>query len=159
MTRLERKEVELQKLYEYRRIALGRNDLMWLQRNQAKIDALEKEIEECKSFESKRLSDALSEEDNDSKMEIFKLLLRVHLLADATYAATCEVRDAMKAKGIEDFKFRQKVKDLSDLAMSVSAIAFSSNNQLIEDVIVDDDKFVELCIKHADAHLKRKLKL
>lgn len=48
MTRLERKEAELKRLYEYKNAALRSNDLCWLTRNQEKIEALEKEVAEAK---------------------------------------------------------------------------------------------------------------
>ena len=44
MTRLERKEAELNKLYEYRAAALRSNDVMWMSKNRQKIDALEKRV-------------------------------------------------------------------------------------------------------------------
>lgn len=44
MTRLERKQEQLNKLYQYRAAALRNNDIMWLQMNQKRIDDLEKEI-------------------------------------------------------------------------------------------------------------------
>ena len=44
MTRFERKQAELEKLYEYKRAATVRNDLWALEKTMAKIDALEQEI-------------------------------------------------------------------------------------------------------------------
>lgn len=52
MTRLEQKEAELEKLYQYRAAALRKNDLVWLSLNGQRIDALEKEIIELRKNES-----------------------------------------------------------------------------------------------------------
>lgn len=48
MTRLERKESELNKLYEYRAAASRNNDVMWLLKTNKRIDTLEKEIIEMR---------------------------------------------------------------------------------------------------------------
>ena len=44
MTRLEQKEQALERLYQYRVAASKSNDVVWLAKVNARIDALEKEI-------------------------------------------------------------------------------------------------------------------
>lgn len=53
MTRLERKEAELAKLNEYKFAAMRKNDLVWLTKNQKKIEELEKEIAKMEKLSSK----------------------------------------------------------------------------------------------------------
>lgn len=159
MTRLERKEAELNKLYEYRAYALKQNNIVWLQLNQDKIDALEKEIIEMRKYEPRKLSEVLADRDESIKNNIYKSLLRISLLADAVNAATFQCREILKTYGLNDFSFRQKIDEMMKLSQNIASVPLACKSMLMEDFIVDNDKFVDMCIKHADAHLKRKLKL
>lgn len=159
MTRLERKEAELNKLYEYRRIALERNDIMWLSMNQAKLDALSKEAEEMKQYQTATVFKVLSDKDEMVKNGVYKALLRISLMADACNEACETAFSLLKQYGITDFSFRGKVKELCKLSQDIASVTIRTQNKTMEDFIVDNDTFVDMCMKHADAHLKRKLKL
>lgn len=159
MTRLERKQEELKKLYEYKRAAIAHNDLYWLSRNKEKIDRLEKEIEEMRQYEPRTLREVLADRDECVKNNIYKSLLRISLLADATNEAAELCRETLKKAGLYDFTFREKVKEMCKLSLEIASIPLGARGGLMEDMLVNNDKFVDMCIKHADAHLKRTLKL
>lgn len=159
MTRLERKQAELDKLYEYRAAAMRKNDFMWMQRNQAKIDALEKEIIEMRRNEHQTVFSVLSDKDECVKNGVYKALLTISLMADATNEACENASELMAKYGITSFGFKNKVKELKRLSQEIASVTLANPSKLMEDFIVNDDTFVDMCMKHANAHLKRKLKL
>lgn len=159
MTRLERKEAELNKLYEFRKVALERNDIMWLHRNQHKISEIENEVEGMKRHQSATVFSVLSDKDEMVKNGVYKALLRISLMADACNEACEEAFSLLKQYGITDFSFRSKVKELCKLSQDIASVTIRTQNKMMEDFIVDNDTFVDMCMKHADAHLKRKLKI
>ena len=159
MTRLERKEAELEKLYQYRQAAMRQNNIMWLHANQGKIDDLEKEIIEMKKSQSATVFAVLSDKDEMVKDGVYKALLRISLMADACNEA-CEVAySLLKEHGITDFSFRGKVNELRKLSSEIAGVTLLAKNKTMEDFIVDNNTFVDMCMRHADAHIKRKLKL
>lgn len=159
MTRLERKEAELEKLYEYRAAASRRNDLLWLSVNQKKIDELEKEIIEMRRHEHKTVFAVLSDKDECVKNGVYKALLTISLMADATNEACENARELLAKHGITSFSFQEKVKEMCRLSQEIASVTLSKPNAIMEDFIVNDDTFVDMCMKHANAHLKRKLGL
>ena len=160
MTRLERKTAELDKLYEYRAAAMRHNDFMWMRRNQDKIDALEKEIIDIRRNEHQTVFSVLSDKDECVKNGVYKALLTISLMADATNEA-CENAKGLLAKyGITSFSFQSKVKELCRLSQEIASVTLANpNNRLMQDFIINDDTFVDMCMRHANAHLKRKLGL
>lgn len=159
MDRIERKRAELEKLYQYRAAAMRRNDFLWLSANQQKIDSIEKEIIELEKNRHATVFSVLSQKDEMTKNGVYKALLRISLLADACNEAAVIARDLLAEHGITDFSFRNKVKELSQLSHDIAGITLVPNRSILENFITDDEKFVDMCIKHADAHIKRKLKL
>lgn len=159
MTRLERKTAELDKLYEYRAAAMRKNDFLWMQRNQEKIDALEKEIIEMRRREHQTVFSVLSDKDECVKNGVYKALLTISLMADATNEACENASELMAKYGITSFGFKNKVKELKRLSQEIASVTLANPSKLMEDFIVNDDTFVDMCMKHANAHLKRKLKL
>lgn len=159
MTRLERKEAELEKLYEYRAAARRQNNLMWLRVNEPKIDALEKEVTECRRHEHQTVFSLLSDKDECVKNGIYKALLTISLMADATNEACENARELLAKHGVTAFSFQEKVKELCRLSREIAGVTLARPNSVMEDFIVNDDTFVDMCMKHANAHLKRKLKL
>lgn len=159
MTRLERKEAELDKLYQYRAAAMKRNDIMWLQVNQKRISALEAEIAEMRKYEPKRLSELLVDRDESVKNEIYKSLLRISLLADVVNEAAERCRSVLKQYGLNDFHFRHKVVELSKISQEVAGIVIIPESGILLDFIVNDDEVVDKCVDIADKYLNDKLKI
>lgn len=159
MTRLERKEAELNKLYEYRALAMRKNDLLWMHRNQSKIDELEKEIIEMRKNQSATVFSVLKDKDEMVKNEVYKSLLRISLMADACNEA-CEIaKERLSDVGITAFSFQDKVKELCRLSQEIASVAIRSKNELMIDFLTEDDEFLEKCMANADEYLKAKLKL
>lgn len=159
MTRLERKETELERLYEYRAAAMRSNDILWLSANQKKIDALEKEIIECRRHEHQTVFDVLSDKDECVKNGVYKALLTISLMADACNEACETARELLAKHGVTEFSFQSKVKELCRLSREIASVTVHTGSKVMEDFIVDDGTFVDMCMKHANAHLKRKLRL
>ena len=135
------------------------NDFYWLQMNENKIKSLESEVEELRDSQSATVFSVLSDKDEMVKDGVYKALLRISLMADATNEA-CEIaKSLLKEHGIVDFSFRAKVDELCRLSSEIAGVTLRAKNKMMEDFIVDNEKFVDMCMKHADAHLKRKLKL
>lgn len=159
MTRIERKEAELERLYKYRQAAMDKNDFVWMAKSQEKIAELEKEIAEMRKNESATVFSVLSDKDEMVKDGVYKALLRISLMADATNEACEFAKSLLKEHGIVDFSFRHKIDELCKLSAEIAAVTLRSKSRTLEDFIVDNGTFVDMCMKHADAHLKRKLKL
>lgn len=160
MTRLERKESELQKLYEYRAAALRNNDIIWLQRSQAKIDALEKEVIECRKYAPMSLHQLLDGRDEDFKNKFYVGMLRISLLADVVNEACAEIKDMFKRElGVKDFSLRREVEEMNKLSAGIARFAIVPGYEFLEDCIVNDDKFVDACMRLATKHITSKLKI
>ena len=149
----------MQKLYEYRAAATRSNDVMWLNINERRISELEREIIEMRRQQSSTVFQVLSDKDEMTRNGVYKALLRISLLADACNEACCQAYDLLKQHGINGFSFQDKVKELKDKSRHIANVTLRSNNRTMEDFIVDNETFVDMCIKHADAHIKRKLKI
>lgn len=158
MTRLERKQAELDKLYRYKAAAVRNNDLMWFHLNQDKIAALEAEVAELRKYEPQKLRHVLADREECVKHDIYKALLRVSLVADVVYEASFEAKSILSRYGIIDFHFAKKVDEIVSLSKEVAGIPIAGG-EIMESFIVDNEKFVGMCMKHADAYIKRRLKL
>lgn len=159
MTRLERKEAELSKLYEYRAAAIKRNDLVWLMRNKEKIAEAEKEVEECRKYAPLRLADALKDEPQRVKNDVYKALLRISVLADVVNEACFMCKDLMKSLGLNDFSLRAEVAEMDRLSQKIASFVLMPKQKILEDFIVDNDAVVNGCIIIADRYLNDKMKL
>lgn len=159
MTRLERKEAELDKLYEYRALAMRKNDILWLHRNQSKIDELEKEIIEMRKHQSATVFSVLKDKDEMVKNEVYKSLLRISLMADVCNEA-CEIaKERLADIGITAFSFQEKVNELCRLSQEIASVTIKSKNELMIDFLTENKDFVDKCMANADEYLKSKLGL
>ena len=159
MTRLERKQSELDKLYLYRAAALRNNDIMWLQMNQRRIDELEKELIEMRKYEPMRLSEVLSGSSEQVKNDVYKSLLRISVLADVVNEACVRCREKLGEFGLSDFTLRTEVGEMDKLSQKIASFVLAPRQKILEDFIVDDDDVVNGCIILADRYLNDKLKL
>ena len=112
---------ELEKLYEYRRQALKRNDLMWMVRNNAKIKEKEAELEECKKYHPMRLKDILDDKGEDVKNKVYKALLKISLAADYVNDCVVEAKEVMKELGLNDFTLRADAEELCKLSQKIAS--------------------------------------
>lgn len=171
MTRLERKQAELEKLYQYRQAALKNNDFMWLSMNQAKIDALEKEIiairdenrikiEESRRMAVTSLKELLENKGEEVKNRFYVGMIRISMLADAVNEAAEEVRSMMKKElDVVDFSLRNEVNHLAEMSRKIASFVCATGSPILEDCIVNDDKFVDCCMRLATKHITSKLKI
>ena len=160
MTSLERKEAELEKLYQYRQAAMKSNNIMWLSKNQDKIDALEKEIIEIRKFRPTSMKKLLENKSEECKNRFYKGMLRISLLSDAVNEACEQMKTMFKDElGVDDFSMRREVEEMRKLSQQIASFAIIPNNEILEDFMVDNGKFVDRCIVLADLHLKEKLNL
>lgn len=160
MTRLERKEAELQKFIEYRDTALKKNDVMWLSRNRQRIYALENELAEMRKHVAISLKDQLKDRGEEVKNRFYVGMIRISMLADVVNEACEEVRDLMKNElNAVDFTLRKEVEDMTNLSRRIASFVCATGHPALEDCIVDDDKFVDACMKLATKHIVSKLKI
>lgn len=159
MTRLERKQAELKKLNEYKQAAILRNDLMWLTRNQKKIQELENEIAEIKRYEPMLLSEVLTEYGVEAKNEMYKALIRITLVADVLTEAMEDCKDVLKKYGLQDFTFRNDVAEIEKLSKKIAEIALTNGNSVMEDFLCSNAEVIDACYSIADAYIDKKLKL
>lgn len=171
MTRLERKEAELNKLYEFRAAALRSNDLLWLSHNNHRIDALEKEViamrndvkhqmDEHQRMASASLKDLLESKGEDTKNRFYVGMIRISMLADAVNEACEEIRSMMRNElNAVDFSLRKEVNELTAISRRIASFVCRTGSPILEDCIVDDDKFVDNCMKLATKHITSKLKI
>lgn len=160
MTRLERKEAELNKLYEYRTAALRSNDVMWLSKNRQKIDTLEKEVIALRRNNVTSLQELLRGKDEETKNRFYVGMLRISMLADVVNEACEEIGALMKSEfNVADFSLKNEVKDLSTMSRRIASFVCNTGSPILQDCIVDNDKFVDNCIKLATKHITSKLKI
>lgn len=163
MTRLERKIAELNKCQEYFEAARSQNNLYWMRKNHDRMEALRKEIsemyDEAMKTKTSTVFQVLADKDEMVKNDVYKSLLRISLLADACNEA-CEIaKEKLAEHGITAFSFQDKVKELARISQEIASVTLYAKRQTLEDFIVDNGTFVDMCIKHADAHIRRKLKI
>lgn len=161
----------MNKLYEFRAAALRRNDLLWLSHNKHRIDALEKEViamrddvkrqmEEHRRTASSSLKDLLESKGEDVKNRFYVGMIRISMLADAVNEACEEVRTMMKSElNAVDFSLRKEVNELTTLSRKIASFVCGTGSPILNDCIVDDDKFVDCCMNLATKHITSKLKI
>lgn len=158
MTRLERKQAELEKLYRLRAAAMCRNDFMWMELNSAKISEIEAEIEEMRRYEPRRLSELMADFTPEEKNAIFKALLRTSLVADLLVDTAFRAREALRKKGLSDSTYSGKVKEIEKLAQDLASIPIGAGD-ILSEFILDNESFIERGIELADERLADILKL
>lgn len=156
MTRLERKQQGLNRLYEYRRHFMAANDIISMSRIQSKIEDLEKEVENMKRYEPIKLGEFLDKKGEDVKNEIYHAFLRISVLADVVNEAATDVAELLKKHGATDFTFRDKVAALKKLSQEIATVPLLCGAGVLEDLIVDDDDVVDGCMEIADTYIKAK---
>ena len=159
MIKEEKIKRELEKLYEYRRQALKRNDLMWMVRNNAKIKEKEAELEECKKYHPMRLKDILDDKGEDVKNKVYKALLKISLAADYVNDCVVEAKEVMKELGLNDFTLRADAEELCKLSQKIASFVIIPNQHALTDMMVENEKFISRCHQAANTHLKRTLNL
>lgn len=161
----------MNRLYEFRAAALRSNDVMWVSKNRQRIDALEKEViamrdyvkrqmNEHRMTASANLKDLLASKGEETKNRFYVGMIRISMLADAVHEACEEVRQMMKSElNAVDFSLRKEVDELHTLSRSIASFVCGTGSPILEDCIVDDDKFVDNCMKLATKHITSKLKI
>ena len=159
MTKVERLEKELEKLHEYRRVAIKRNDLFWLSLNVKKIAEKEAELEQAKLYQPVRLSQILDDKGKEVKDAVYKALLKISLAADFANDCAEDAKELLAKLGLNDFSLRADVDSLREMSQKIASFVIIPNQKILEDMIVDNSEFVDSCHEAADKHLKEKLSL
>ena len=160
MTKLERKEAALEKLYEAREVALLRNDLLWLSVNLKKIVALENDVIAMRSNKESTMRDLLEGKDEETKNRFYVGMLRISMLADVVNEACEEIGSLLKSEfNVADFSLKNEVKNLSTMSRRIASFVCNTGSPILQDCIVDNDKFVDNCMKLATKHITSKLKI
>lgn len=150
---------ELEKLYEYRRLALKRNDLIWTLKNDAKIREKEAELERCKMYQPTTLREVLGEYGEDTRNRVYKALLKISLAADFVNECVEEAKDVLKEIDLRDFTLRAEAEELCKLSQKIASFVIMPKQTKLTEMMTDNEKFIDKCLKAADAHLKKTLKL
>lgn len=158
MTRLERLQAERDRLIMWRSEAMKNNDLINMARADKKIAAKEKEIEEAKKYAPMGLKDILDNKGEDVKNRVYKALIKISLAADFVNDCAFEAKTLLKELDVNDFTLRAEVEEMCKQSQKIASFVIIGQ-KLLTDMIVDNDTYIEQCHRHADAHLKRTLKL
>lgn len=159
MTKLERLEAERDKMIMWRNEAMKTNDLLNLYRIQDKIAKKEKEIEEARKYAPVRLLDVLNDKGQDVKDRVYKALIKISLAADFVNDCAEEAKTVLKEIGLKDFTLRAEAEELCKLSQKIASFVIFPGQKILTDMMVNNDTYIEQCHRHADAHLKRTLKL
>lgn len=159
MTRIERLQAEVDKLYEYRRAAMEKGNFYWVEINNAKIKEKEAQLAEAKSYGKMTLHKALSEYSEEMKNKVYKLMLKASLAADFLNDCAGELEEAMKECGIVDFSFKKELAEIGRLSAKISSFVCLPSQEHLTDMMVYDDEFIATCNAAADKHLKETLNL
>jgi hypothetical protein len=159
MTRVERLEKQLEQLQALKTQAMRQNDYVSFSKCSAKIAEAEKMLEQAKRYEPSLLSDVLSGYGEDVKNHIYKLLLKCSLAADFANDCAFEAKEELGKLGISDFHFREDLSQIAEYSKRVANIVIIPGQDALNDMLTDDDEFVDACHAAADAHLKKRLGL
>lgn len=159
MTRLERLQAERDRLIKWRNEAMKNNDFVNMSRANDKIAAKEKEIGAAKKYAPMRLLDILNDKGEDAKNRIYKALIKISLAADFVNDCAEDAKSALKELGINDFTLRADAAELCELSQKIASFVIFPGQRVLTDMMVNNDTYIEQCHRHADAHLKRTLKL
>lgn len=154
MTRLERLEHQREELIMWRNEAMRNNDFFNMERAKQKIATIENEILEARKYMPMKLSEILNGKGEDVKRSIYKALLKISLACD--YVAKCgfDAKDALKEVGVNDYTFRAPLEEMRKLSEKIAGFVCIPNQNLLTDMVVDDDDFIEACDTAADKRLK-----
>lgn len=158
MTRLERLQAERDRLIMWRNEAMKNNDFLNMTRANEKIAAKEKEIEEAKEYAPKLLLEILNGKGEEVKNRVYKALIKISLAADFVNDCAEEAKSVLKELDINDFTLRAEVEEMCKQSQKIASFVIIGQ-KILTDMIVDNDTYIEQCHRHADAHLKRTLKL
>lgn len=159
MTRLERLQAERDKLIMWRNEAMKNNDFMNMSRANEKIAAKEKEIEEAKKYAPMRLIDILNDKGEDVKNRVYKALIKISLAADFVNDCAEDAKSVLKELDLNDFTLRADAEDLCKLSQKIASFVIFPGQRVLTDMMVNNDTYIEQCHRHANAHLRRTLKL
>lgn len=159
MTKIERLEAELRKLYSYRQAALMRNDLFWLSLNKDKIDRKEKELMDAKKYRPMKLAQVLDGKGKDVKDAVYKALLKISLAADFANDCVEDVKSVLARLDLNDFSLRSDIEELRKLSQKVASFVIVPNQNVLTDMMCDNADFIDACHQAADKHLKETLNL
>lgn len=158
MTRIERLQAERDRLIRWRYEAMKNNDFLNMTRANEKIAAKEKEIEEARKYAPMRLLDILNGKGEDVKNRVYKALIKISLAADFVNDCAEDAKSVLKELDINDFTLRAEVEEMCKQSQKVASFVVIGQ-KILTDMIVDNDTYINQCHRHADAHLKRTLKL
>lgn len=159
MTKLERLQAERDKLIMWRNEAMKNNDFLNMSRANEKIAAKEKEIEEAKKYAPVRLLDILNEKGEDVKNRVYKALIKISLAADFVNDCAEDAKSVLKELDINDFTLRADTAELCKLSQKIASFVIFPGQPILTDMMVNNNTYIDQCHRHADAHLKRTLKL
>lgn len=159
MTRVERLERELEKLYSYRQAAMRAHDLFWLSANNGKIQEKERELIEARRYQPMKLADVLDDKGQDVKNSVYKALLKISLAADFANECSEEAKALMSRLDLNDFSLRSDVEELCRLSQKIASFVIIPNQNVLTDMMCDNADFIDTCNSAADSHLNDKLKL
>lgn len=124
------------------------------------MDMLKKEVEECRKYAPMTLKHLLDGKDSDFKNRFYVGMLRISLLADVVNEACAEMKQMFKYElGCNDFSLRKEVDEMDKLSQRIASFAIIPNDNILEDCIVNNEKFVDACMRLATKHLTSKLKI
>jgi hypothetical protein len=159
MTKVERLERQIAQLRALRDQSLKRNDLYNMSRCTAKIEEVERELAQAKMYEPVLLRDVLTDKGEGVKDHAYKVLLKCSLAADFVNDCAFEAKEYLATLGIRDFHFREDLVKLCELSQKVASIVLVPNDDVLNDMLTDNETFIEACHAAANAHLKERLKL
>lgn len=132
---------------------------MNMTRANEKIAAKDKEIEEAKKYAPMRLLDILNGKGADVKARVYKALIKISLAADFVNDCAEEAKWVLKDLDINDFTLKSEAAELCRLSQKIASFVIFPGQRVLTDMMVNNDTYIEQCHRHADAHLKRTLKL
>lgn len=159
MTKLDRLLQQKEELQKHVKVAVQRNNFSWLSMIHAKMEQIDKEIAQARRFYPTKLSEALSEYNDETKNEIYKSLIKISLAADYVNECVENAKETLKSVQIKNFSLRSDAEELCKLSQKIASFVLLPNQRLLEEMIVDNSDFIDACDSAADKHLKEKLNL
>lgn len=159
MTRIERFQEQLRKVYDMRRDAILRNDFITMSRCEVKAKELEKQLQEAKMHVPVTLKNLLDSQGEDAKSAVYKSLIKCSLAADFLNDCAEAAKSELRKVGANDFVFHRDIDQLCQISKKVASLVIFDGQQVLTDMMVDNDEFIDSCHQAADKHLNETLKL
>lgn len=122
----------------------------------SRVDALEAQIEEAEAYEPRKLSELIDKE-TLAKHKIAEKMVALHLAADFLTDCGHDLKDALKALGLEGCSLYPLVDEIRAKASNFAALVCHPEFAGLSDFMVNNDEYIDECHKVTQEYIQKHL--